>query len=206
MAHPQSSLQFELFLEITVEEAFEALAMTSLVLGHLVNGVVDGIPALGLGVLGNAELILAGTSLSIHALLEVGLGVPDYVAEKFSKLGSMLSLFPSIAAEGVSHLGISLAIGLTAHGQILANFRALALPVGIEVLDHLFIYAIFLGDTDNVLLYELETTSLLNELLELRSRNTALWTTLGRSWTFMNITANGANPFLLHNSFVLVGE
>ena len=206
MAHPQSFLQFELFLEITVEEAFEALAMTCLVLSHLVNGVVDGIPVLSLGVLGDAELILAGTGLSVHALLEVGLGIPDYVTEQLCELGSMLSLLPGIALEGISYLGITLAIGLTAHGQIHTYLGALARKVGIEILDHFLVNAIFLGNTDDMLLYELDASSFFNELLELRSRNTALWTTLGRCRSLMNITANGANPFLLHNSLFLIGE
>ena len=178
MAHPQSFLQFELFLEITVEEAFEALAMTCLVLSHLVNGVVDGIPILSLGILGDAELILAGTSLSVHALLEVGLGIPDYVTKQLSELGSMLSLLPGIALEGIGHLGITLAIGLTAHRQIHTYLGALARKVGIEILDHFLVNAIFLGNTDDMLLYELDASSFFNELLELRSRNTALWTTL----------------------------
>ena len=200
MAHPSSHQLNGLFLEITVIEALEALAVASLVLGHLVNGVVDGIPALGLGILGNAELVLASASLGVHAFLKVGLGVPNNVAEKFSKLGSMLSLFPSIATEGISHLGIALAIGLTAHGQILTDLGALALPMCIQVLDHLLIHAILLGDADDVFLYELESALLFNKLLELRSGYATLWATLGWCWTLMNITTNGANPFFLHNS------
>ena len=203
MAHPLSQLLNGLFLEITIEEAFEALAMACFILSHLVNGVVDSIPAFGLGVLGNAELVLTSASLGVHALLKVGLGVPNHVTEKFCELGCMLSLLPCITTEGFSNFGIALTVGLTAHGQILANFRALTLPVCIEVLNHFLIYAIFLGDADHVLLNKLEATSLFNELLELRSGNSTLWTTLGWRWALMNITANGANPFLLHNSLIL---
>ena len=112
----------------------------------------------------------------------------------------MLSLFPSIALEGISHLGIALAIGLTAHSQIHTYFSALAHKMSIQILDHLLINAILLGDADDVLLYELNSAFLFNKLLELRSGYTALWATLGWCWTLMNITTNGANPFFLHNS------
>ena len=59
--------------------------MTSLVLSHLVNGVVDSVETSSLSVLGNAELILASTSLSSSALLQIGLGVPYYLAQQLSK-------------------------------------------------------------------------------------------------------------------------
>ena len=49
--------------------------MTSLVLGHFVNGVVNSVETGSLGVLGNAELVLAGASLGSSALLEIGLRV-----------------------------------------------------------------------------------------------------------------------------------
>ena len=63
-------------LEVALQQGCETTTMTGFVLSHLVNGVVDGVKASSLGVLGNAELVLAGTGLSGGALLKVGLRVP----------------------------------------------------------------------------------------------------------------------------------
>ena len=59
--------------------------MTGLVLSHFVNGVVDGIETGSLGILGNAELVLASTSFSSSALLQIGLGIPYNLAQQLSK-------------------------------------------------------------------------------------------------------------------------
>ena len=67
--------------------------MTGLVLGHLVNGVVDSIETSGLGVLGNTELILAGTSLSGSTLLQVRLRIPYALTQQLSKTAGVISLF-----------------------------------------------------------------------------------------------------------------
>lgn len=70
--------------------------MTGFVLGHLVNGVVDGVVAELLGSCGDGELAFAGTGLGLVTLLKVGLGVPDYVSEKLGELGGVLRLFESV--------------------------------------------------------------------------------------------------------------
>ena len=59
--------------------------MTGLVLSHFVNGVMDGVETSSLGVLGNAELILASTGLGSSALLQIGLGIPYDLAQQLSK-------------------------------------------------------------------------------------------------------------------------
>ena len=59
--------------------------MTSLVLSHLMNSVVDSIEASSLGILSDAELIFASTSLSSSTLLQVSLGVPYALAQQLSK-------------------------------------------------------------------------------------------------------------------------
>ena len=82
--------------------------MASLVAGHLVNGVVDSVEVELLGTLGDAGLVLAGTGLSVHTLLQVGLGVPNHVAEEFGKLAGVLGLFPSVALESLSDFGVAL--------------------------------------------------------------------------------------------------
>ena len=108
-------------LEEAVVQAGEALAVASLVTGHLMNGVVDGVQVLGLGQLGDAELVLAGASLGGHTLLEVGLGVPNYLAQQLGKFGGMLGLFKGVALEGLGNLGIALTVGLARHGQVHAH-------------------------------------------------------------------------------------
>ena len=67
--------------------------------------------------------------------------------------------------------------------------------MSIQVLDHLSINAIFLGDTDDMLLNKLDSASLLLKFLELRSWNLTLWTLCWGLCTLVHITANGAYPF-----------
>lgn len=62
-------------LEVSLVETSEACCMTSLVLSHLVNSVMDSIRALLLSQLSNAELVLTSTLLGSNASLEVALGV-----------------------------------------------------------------------------------------------------------------------------------
>ena len=50
--------------------------MTSLILCHLVNGVVNSIETSSLCILGDTELIFASTSLSSCTLLKVCLCIP----------------------------------------------------------------------------------------------------------------------------------
>ena len=61
------------------------------------NGVVDGIKVLGLGEFGDAELVLTGSSLGVHAFLQIGLGVPHDLAQQLGELGCVLGLFPGPA-------------------------------------------------------------------------------------------------------------
>ena len=79
-------------LKIALQQSGEASTMTSLVLSHLMNGVVDSVEASYLRVLGDTELILASTSLCGSTLLQIRLGVPNALTQQLSKLGSMLSL------------------------------------------------------------------------------------------------------------------
>ena len=59
--------------------------MAGLILSHFVNCIVDGIEASSLGVLSDAELILASTSLSGSTLLQIGLGIPYALTQQLSK-------------------------------------------------------------------------------------------------------------------------
>lgn len=197
-------MNYKLLLEEAVVETFEALAVASLVLCHFVYGVVDSIPTLLLSVLGNAELVLASTSLCAHTLLEVCFGVPYYVAEQLSKLGSVLCLFPCVTLESVSYLWVTLTVSLTAHGQIHTNLCALAIEVSVEVLYHFFVNAVFLGYTDNMLLNELEWTVVILKLLELRCWYATLRALCRSLCSFIDETANGADKFLFHNVLVFL--
>ena len=69
-----------LLAEIALQQSGEASTMTSLVLGHLVHCVVNSVEASHLGVLGDTELVLAGTCLCGSALLQVGLRIPYALA------------------------------------------------------------------------------------------------------------------------------
>ena len=73
--------------------------MTSFVLGHLVYGIVHGVQVLLLGQTRQTHLVLAGAALGIHTFEQVGLGVPNDVADQFGKLRSVLGLLPGIALE-----------------------------------------------------------------------------------------------------------
>lgn len=86
----------KLLAEVAGEEAVEAGSVASFVLGHLVNGVVDGVVAELLGSCGDGELAFAGTGLGLVTLLKVGLGVPDNVTEKLGELGGVLSFLESV--------------------------------------------------------------------------------------------------------------
>ena len=122
---------------ITLQQSSEAGTVTGLVLGHLVNSVVDGVETGGLGVLGDTELILAGTSLSSGTLLQVRLRIPDTLTQQFSETTGVVSLLESIALEGLGNLGIALTVSLTGHGQIHTDLAALTIEVVTQVLNHL---------------------------------------------------------------------
>ena len=169
--------------------------MTGFVAGHFVNRVVDSVEVEFLGTLSNAGLVFASTCFSVHALFEVGLGVPNAVTEEFGKLRSVFCLFPSVTLESLSHFGITLTVCLAAHCEIHAHFGAFAHEVVVEVLNHLLV-ATF-GNADFVLCNERERT-LFAEFLKLRSGNAAHGAFFGSFGTFVDVTANGADEFLFH--------
>ena len=184
-----------LFLEVAVEKTLKALAVTSLVLCHLVNGVVDSIEVKSLCTLCNAELVGTCTRLSHHALLKVGLSVPNNVAKKLCKLSSVLSLFPSIALESLSNLGLTLAVGLARHSKIHTHLSALTVEVSVKVLNHFLVAA--LCNTYLMLAFKSDA-AVLNNFLELACRNLTLRAEFGSCITFVNVTTYCTNKFLCH--------
>ena len=70
-----------LFLEITVEKTLETLSVAGFILGHFVNGVVDGVPVHLFGALGDAHFVCTSAAFGHHSLFQVGLGIPDHLTE-----------------------------------------------------------------------------------------------------------------------------
>ena len=64
------------FSKVAFQQSGKACTMTSLILSHLVNSVVDSIETSSLSILSDTELIFASTSLGSSTLLKVSLGIP----------------------------------------------------------------------------------------------------------------------------------
>ena len=85
-----------LFVEVALQQALEAAAMTGLILCHLVDGVVDGVEVQLLGLLGQIHLAGTGTALGVNAHLQVLLGAVGYdFAEKLCEFCCVLCFFVS---------------------------------------------------------------------------------------------------------------
>ena len=61
-----------MLLEVTLQQALQSLAVTGLVPGHLMDGVVDGVQAVLLGAGGQVELALGGTELAVRESVRSG--------------------------------------------------------------------------------------------------------------------------------------
>ena len=84
----------KILLEIPLQQALECLAVTGLVPGHLVNGVMDSVQAQLLGLLGNGHLAGSGAVLSVYTHLKILLGgVGDNLAQQLGELSGVLCLF-----------------------------------------------------------------------------------------------------------------
>ena len=161
--------------------------MSGLVLGHLMDGVVDGIQTQLLGALGQIHLAGAGAALGVHTHLQVLLGaVGEHLAQQLGKLSSMLSLLKGVTLPSLGDLGIALPVGHTAHGQVHANLAALTVEVGAQALDH--ILGDVLGNAHHML-GDIGVLALLHKLvLGCLADGAEL-----RSLTLGNITTDGAN-------------
>ena len=104
----------------------------------------------------------------------------------------MLGFLESITLPGLSDLGVTLAVSHTAHGQVHADFAALAVEVLAQALQDLL--GSILGDTDNVL-GNIGVVLLLDEL---GSRRLADGAEL-RDRTFGDIATDSANVFRHNN-------
>ena len=168
--------------------------MAGFVLGHLVNGVVDGIVAEFLGALGDLKLGGTSTLFGIGAKLEILLrGVGHDLAEKLGKFGGVFSLFEGVALEGFGDFGITFALSLARHRQIHSHFAAFAVEVVAEALHDFGV--IDLAVTDGVLARPglLAAVGFLAD--EFFAGNSAKWAFRRSFIAGVRISARGANPF-----------
>ena len=187
-----------LLAEVALQQACESTAVTGLIAGHLVDGVMDGVQVELLGELGQVGLAGGGAVLGLNTHLEVLLGgVGDDLAEELGELGGVLGLLPGGLLPVEAYLGIALAVGDAGHGQVHADLGALAVEIHAQALEDLLGSA--LGDADNVLSGPSHLAFL---LLELGSGGLALGAELGRGVALVNITTYAADP-LCHDFFLL---
>ena len=193
----------QLFLKVAGIETHEACAVACLVLSHLMNSVVSSVHTGSLGILGDTELVLASTLLSSDTSLKVGLGVAQNVAKQFGKLRSMLSLLECITLVSLGDFGITLAVGLTAHGKIHSNLCALTIEVSLEILDHFLVSTLVASCTKNVHGGEVCLT-VISEFGELRCWSLTQWALLRCCLALIYVSTYGADKLFLHNSVVFL--
>ena len=109
----------------------------------------------------------------------------------------MLSFLKGVTLPGFGDLGVALAVSHAAHGQVHANFAALAVEVLAQTLQDLFRGV--LGNADHVLGH----IGVILLLDELGSRGLADRAVL-RDGTFGDVAADGANIFRHSNSLLLL--
>ena len=189
-----------LLLEVSVVETLESGAVTGLILCHLVYGVVNSVVVEFLCPLCDCKLALACSGLSLDSLLEIGLGIPYYITEKFSELGSVLSLFESISLESLGDLRIALAVGLAAHRKIHSHLAALAVEVSLKSFVNLLVAV--LGNTDDMLAGPALRAFFL-KFSEFVSLCVTYRTFCRRVLTFIYISADKTSEFLLPDLCIL---
>ena len=92
--------ELQLHVEVALQQALEAAAMASLVLCHLMDGIVDCIQVQGLCLLGQVHLAGACAALSLSTHHQVLLGaVGDDLAQQLGETGSICLLYTSDAAD-----------------------------------------------------------------------------------------------------------
>jgi hypothetical protein len=186
--------------------------VTGFVAGHLVHGVVDGVEAVLLRAQGEVKLAARGAELAVDAPLEVVLRACRHVrlelaAKELCELCSMLSLFIGGLLPIQADLGIALAVRNARHAEVHADFAALAVEVGHQLVKDILL--VLFGDVrvvlhglavnaELVLGSELELTLDLFEHIALGVAHGALRRSLG---AFIDITANLAKP-LFHNCYL----
>ena len=100
--------------EVPLQQTLEGLAVTGLVAGHFMNGIMDGIEPQLLGLFGQLELAGGSAVLGVHPHLQVLLGaVGQHLAQQLGELGGVLGLLIGGLLPVQADLGITLAVGHT---------------------------------------------------------------------------------------------
>ena len=119
--------------EIPLQQACESLAMPGFVAGHFMHGVMDGVQAQLLGLLGQVGLALGGAVLGFHTDAQVFLRAGgDNLAQQLGELGSVLRFFKSGGLPVFGDFRIPFTGSGAAHGQVHADFGAFAFKVGAQ--------------------------------------------------------------------------
>ncbi len=189
-----------LLAEIAFVKTEETGTVAGFVLGHFVDGVVDGVIAQLLGLGGDGEFTFAGACLGLIALLEVGLGVPNHLTEQFGETCAVVCLFKGITSESLSNLRITFAVGLTAHCQIHADLGSLCHILGVKVFEHLITGAF--GDADDMFGHKVKSGALVEDLPF--NYLFTLWASFRSFFSFINEAANWTYEFFLHDNLFLV--
>ena len=82
----------KLLAEVALEQALERLAVTGLVAGHLVDGIVDGVQVVLLGQLGQLELTGGSAVLGVHDERVAGVQVAGEDGAGNERLGVALQV------------------------------------------------------------------------------------------------------------------
>ena len=174
------------------------------------DGVVDGIQTVALGAGSQVELALGSAELAVNAPCQVLAGGSGHVglqsgAQQLGKLGGVLSLFVSGLFPVQTDLGVTLAVGDPGHAQVHTDLTALAVEVGLQLLQDIsLVLSGDIGVVGNSLLIDaqlmLSGQLVIFHDLELGTVDLAdgALKALGHCFTFVDITANGADE-LLHN-------
>ncbi len=194
----------DLGVEVALQQALKATAMTSFILRHLMDGVVDGVQIQSLCLLGQIHLASAGTALGLGTHHQVLLGaVGDDLTQQLGEAGCVVGFLVGVALVSLSDLGVALALSHTGHCQIHADLAALTLEVCAQTVHDLLGDALSLADADDMLGH-IGVAGLLHECGSGSLADGALL----RDGAFSDITTNGANVLFhtidLHNFSVIL--
>lgn len=114
-------------------------------------------------------------------------------AQQFCELGSMLSFLKSVTLPSFGDFRVAFTVGNAAHGQVHANFAALAVKVLAQALDDIF--RSVLGDTDNMLGH----IGIIGLFDELGSGSLADGAEIGDG-ALSNVAADSANILFIRNT------
>ena len=156
------------------------------------------IHACSLSILSNTELVFASTTLCLDTCSKITLSIFQYITKQLCKLTCVFCLFKSITLESLCNFWISFAICLTRHCKIHTYLTTFAIEVSLKILYHLWTSILIASSSKSVNSCKLRSLRRICYLFEL-----ATWSFTQRTYfrsfgSFINISANGTNEFLLH--------